>query len=88
MTMELVSARTREYISQNFLYTRPRFELRDELDLFRNGIIDSMGVMELIEFIQDEFKVEIADDDITEENLGTVAAIARFVSKRGEVTTA
>jgi len=82
MTEAEIVSRTRSYIKENFLYARPDFELDDEAGLLGLGIIDSMGVMELIEFIQTEFRIEIADDDITEDNLGTVAAISRYVVAR------
>ncbi|TMC25927.1 MAG: acyl carrier protein [Chloroflexi bacterium] len=43
-------------------------------------MIDSMGVMELIAFLRDEFGIAVADEDITESNLGTMTDIARYVS--------
>jgi len=43
----------------------------------KKGIVDSMGAVELIKFLEAEFGVEVCVDDITEENLGSVAA--RFV---------
>ncbi|CAG1010335.1 D-alanine--poly(phosphoribitol) ligase subunit 2 [Anaerolineae bacterium] len=53
--------------------------------LIEQGIIDSMGVMELITFIEQAFGVEFDMDDMTAEKLGTVTAISRLIiSKRGE----
>jgi len=53
--------------------------------LIEQGIIDSMGVMELITFIEQVFGVEFDMDDMTAEKLGTVTAISRLIiSKRGE----
>ncbi|ABB32250.1 hypothetical protein GeomeDRAFT_1549 [Geobacter metallireducens RCH3] len=53
--------------------------------LIEQGIIDSMGVMELITFIQQTFDVEFDVDDMTVEKLGTVTAISSLItSKRGE----
>jgi acyl carrier protein len=37
-------------------------------------------VMELVTFIQDEYSLEVADEDITEANLGSIAAIERYVT--------
>jgi acyl carrier protein len=74
-----VASRVRGYITENFLYTRPGFTVGDDDSLLGNGIIDSMGVIEVITFIQEEFSITIEDDDITEENLGTLSAIARYV---------
>lgn len=80
MTRNALASRTRTYIRKNFLYTRPEFELADDADLLGDGIIDSMGIMELIEFIEEAFGVEIADEEITEENLGTISSITGYVA--------
>jgi acyl carrier protein len=42
-----------------------------------------MGVLELIAFVQDEFGIQVSDNEITEENFGTLTGIASYVlSKR------
>ena len=84
MTAAHVIDRTRAYITENFLYMRRVFRLSDTDSLLGTGIIDSMGVMEVIAFIESEFGVEIGDDDVTEENLGSIRAISRYVVSRGE----
>jgi acyl carrier protein len=76
-----VGARVRRYIVDNFLYMRPTFEFTDDDFLMGRGIIDSLGVMELIGFIEEEFGVSVADEDVTEENLGSINAIARYVDR-------
>ena len=87
-TESQVLARTRAYVTETFLYMRPGFTLADQDRLLQRGVIDSMGVMELIAFLRTEFGVDVADDDITESNLGTLADIARYVTaKRGNGTT-
>jgi acyl carrier protein len=74
-----VTEKVRGYIVDNFLYTRPDFALGEDDALLGNGIIDSMGVMEVIMFLEEVFGVTVNDADITEENLGTVRAIASYV---------
>ena len=75
-----ILARTRAYVQETFLYMRPGFALGDEDRLLQRGVIDSMGVMELLAFLRSEFGVVVADDDITESNLGTLTDIARYVA--------
>ncbi len=87
MTAAHVIERTRAYISENFLYMRRDFRLEDTHSLLASGIIDSMGVMEVIAFIESEFGVEIDDEDVTEENLGSIRAISRYVVARSEAST-
>jgi len=82
-----ILARTRAYVTETFLYMRPGFTLADQDRLLQRGVIDSMGVMELIAFLRSAFGVDVADEDITESNLGTLADIARYVlAKRGNGT--
>ena len=75
-----ILARTRAYVQETFLYMRPDFALADQDRLLQRGVIDSMGVMELLAFLRSEFGVVVADEDITETNLGSLADIARYVA--------
>lgn len=78
--------RARAYVLENFLYARTDVQLTDTDPMLERGIIDSMGVLELISFIQDEFGIKVGDDEITEEHFGTLAGIASYVvSKRAGV---
>jgi acyl carrier protein len=70
------------FIRRTFLYARPDFPLDADARLLEHGIIDSMGVVEIVEFLQTRFGVDVRDDDITEDNLGTIGAIARYVAAR------
>ena len=80
MEQAVILARTRAYVNETFLYMRPGFILGDQDRLLQRGVIDSMGVMELIAFLQNEFGVVVADEDITESNLGSLNDIARYVA--------
>ena len=74
-----IVARTRAYVRESFLYMRPDWKLGDEDPLLGNGVIDSIGVIELVEFLQRTFALAIGEEQITEQNLGSLAAIGRFV---------
>lgn len=78
MTRTEIRSRIRAFIQENFLYMRSDFQLGDEDSLLGTGIIDSMGVMELTAFLQDEFGFHVEDEEITQANLGSVAALIRF----------
>lgn len=43
------------------------------------GIIDSTGVMELVEFLEKRFEIELDDDEIIPENLDSIERIIKFV---------
>lgn len=83
-----VASRIRGYVQENFLYMRPAFQLEESTALLESGVIDSMGVMELIGFLEEEFEIVVEDADITEENLGSLEAITRYVTGAREARAA
>ena len=77
-----IAAQTRRYITDNFLYTRPNLRLGDDDRLLEKGIIDSMGVMELVTFLQEQFTIAVDESEITEDHFGSISAIAAFVAEK------
>ncbi len=56
-----------------------------ETPLVEQGIVDSMGVMELVTYLENTFGVEFEMDDLTIDKLGSIASIKNLImSKRGE----
>jgi acyl carrier protein len=82
LTEEQILAQVRAYIEQEFLYMRPGVVLSDDDSLMKKGVVDSMGVLEVMQFLSDTFGVSPADDEITEANLGSLRATARFVHEK------
>jgi acyl carrier protein len=82
MTAGDVISRTRDFLVENFLYMRKDFTFTDSDSLMKRGVIDSMGVVELVDFVQSEFGVTVDNADITEENFGTLESIGRYVASR------
>ena len=79
-------AELRRMIEENFLYLYPGVEVGDGDDLLALGVLDSLGFVELVEHVQTSYGITVADIEITEENFGSIAAIADYVqSKRAEV---
>jgi len=87
MTEREITQRTRAYVVENFLYMRQDFRFDDQDSLLTKGVIDSLGVMELVEFVSAEFGVQVDPADITEENFGTLAGIARYVAAKRATRT-
>lgn len=81
-TEEQILAKVREFIQKEFLYMRPGVVLSDDDSLMKTGVVDSMGVLEVMQFLTETFDVSPADDEITEANLGSLRAIAQFVQRK------
>jgi acyl carrier protein len=88
MPVRDILERTRAYVRENFLYMRPDVQLGDDDALLAKGVIDSMGVMEMLGFLTSEFGIVVADEEVTEDNLGSLNAIARFVDAKMRRTEA
>lgn len=69
-----------QFISQTLLNGRVQVAADD--DLLGEEIIDSMGVMQLIAFIEETFDCKVAQADITIFNFRTVDAIAAYLEKK------
>ena len=58
------------------------FELEDSAQLIERGIIDSMGIISLLDFLETEFSIQIESDELVPENLDTVESISELVSRK------
>ncbi|HEU5209060.1 MAG TPA: acyl carrier protein [Longimicrobiales bacterium] len=77
---EIVEA-VRAFVEENFLYAKPDFQLHENDSLLGKGIVDSMGIMEVLEFLESRFGISVPADDITEANLGSLSSIAAYVAR-------
>jgi acyl carrier protein len=84
VTDPTIAQALRSFIQENFLYMRPDLQYADDDSLLAKGVIDSLGVMEIVGFLEEHFEMTVEQDEVTEQNFGSVAAIARYVAaKRG-----
>ena len=72
----------RAFVQENFLYLHPDHVLGDDDDLLGLGLVDSLGFVELVDEVQARYGISVSDVEITEDNFGSVNAIARFVAGR------
>jgi acyl carrier protein len=54
----------------------------DDAALLRNGLIDSLGILEVVTFIENEFGIRVTDEDLMPENFSSVKSIAAFVQTK------
>jgi acyl carrier protein len=78
-----VRAALREFVVDRLAAASGRNDIGDEDDLIDSGVIDSLGIFQLVAFLEERFGVAVADEEITPENFGTLLAIERLVAARG-----
>ena len=71
------------FVLQSFPLAQKR-KFTEDVPLLESGIVDSVGILEIVAFLEREFAIQISDDDLQPENFGSIAGIAAFVEqKRG-----
>jgi acyl carrier protein len=71
----------RSFIASELLRGQQDQQLANEDPLIESGIIDSMGIMSLLAFLEREFSIEIPGDDLIPENFASIKAIAALVER-------
>lgn len=80
--MQVLKQEIRKFIVDNFYYGQDDAGLTDGASFLENGIIDSTGVLELVSFIQEQYKIRVSDDELVPENLDSLDNISQFVSRK------
>jgi acyl carrier protein len=74
-----------EFIVANYLFGDIARIPRDDDSFLEEGIIDSTGILELIEFLQSRFGIEVSESEIVPENLGSISNLTGFVMSKRSV---
>lgn len=80
---EIVQA-IRSFIQTNFMVE----EFVDNESFLESGIIDSLGVIDLMAFIEKEYEIKVDPTDVTPENFDSVDRLANFVCAQRQAAQA
>ena len=72
----------RNFIAENFIMDEDAGDLDRDASLTQSGVLDSMGVLELIMFIEERYDLKVPDEDTLPENLDSVARISGYIRER------
>ena len=70
------------YIARNLLFSDGEVDLDGDVSFLEEGIIDSLGVLELVSFIEKQFGVGVADDELIPDNFDSVNSLTSFVCRK------
>ena len=80
-TIEEIYERLLIFICRNYMVDDP-LSIDRTTSLVDQGIIDSLGLMEIVTFVQRSFSITIADEELDRRNFGSVDAIVAFIHRR------
>lgn len=72
----------RGFISSNFLFGAGESSLSDDDSFLERGIIDSTGILEVVAWLEANFHVKVADEELTPDNLDSVNQLAAFIARK------
>jgi acyl carrier protein len=72
----------RDFIVRNFLFGDAGGLAGDSVSLLDNGIMDSLGVMELVGFLESDLNLKVPDVDLIPQNLDSVDNLVGYVERR------
>jgi acyl carrier protein len=74
----IIAEKLRNFMSEITFTDKER--IMDETLIFEEGIFDSLGFLSLISFLDEELGIEVADNELLEENFESINAIIAFIS--------
>jgi acyl carrier protein len=81
MQTDVIQRQLKSFIAKTFPVARKRNIGVDDR-LLGEGIVDSLGVLDIVGYLESEFHVSIADDDLAPENFETIARLAALVERK------
>ena len=82
--MEATQQSVKEYILREFLPGENPEALTEATLLITGGILDSLATLKLVQFLEDQYAIQLEAHEVNVENLDTLALIARLVHARLE----
>lgn len=75
-------AKLREFITENFLFGSDEDGFKDDDSFLDNGIIDSTGVLELVSYIEEEFDMEVLDEELVPDNFDSLNKLVSYIKNK------
>lgn len=82
--MDDIETSLRNYITRNILFSDGEYPYADDASFLETGVVDSLGVMELVMFVEEQFGIDVEDREVVPANFNSVSRLSAFV--RGKAT--
>jgi acyl carrier protein len=72
----------RDFIQKDIIQHPLNKPLADDDQLVESGIVDSLGIMSLLSFLEEKFSIQIPSEDLNPENFATVSTLTALVERQ------
>ncbi len=76
-----IEEKIRDFIIKNLYYAEGT-ALSDDASFLAEGVIDSMGAMELVAFVESEYKIKVEMSEVVVKNFDSISKLANFVRRK------
>jgi acyl carrier protein len=80
--MQPIEQEVRQFVIDNFVFETGNGDFSNDDSFFDTGLLDSMGVLTLVEFVREKYGIAIEDNELLPDNWDSVNRIATFVQSR------
>ncbi|RMD65648.1 acyl carrier protein [Candidatus Parcubacteria bacterium] len=78
-----------QYLLREFLVEQGRNTIGPDEDLVELGIVDSLGILRLIAFMEEQFGISIPPEKVVPENFNSISALSALVEQlKGQPSSA
>ena len=70
------------FIARNLLFSGDGFGYSDDASFLREGIVDSIGILELVTFIENSFNIRVDDTELTPDNFDSINKVAAYIHNK------
>ena len=79
--MQDIKEKIKTYVIDNFLFGDDS-GLGDETSFLEEGIVDSTGILELVDFLEKEYGFQVDDEELIPDNLDSISNITAYVARK------
>jgi len=80
--MQPIEREVRQFVIDNFLLTAGNGEFSSTDSFLETGLLDSMGILNLVEFVREKYSIAIADEELVPEHWDSVRQVVEFVQSK------
>lgn len=74
-----IEEQIKDYIASNLLFSDNGYTYHEDDSFLEEGIVDSVGVLELVTFIEGNFSLQVDDMEVTPDNFDSVTKLANYI---------
>jgi acyl carrier protein len=80
--MDEIKNKLKEFIAENILFSDNGYPYQESDSFLEKGIVDSMNVMEIVAYVENNFGIEVEDMEIVPSNFDSITSISTYIQNK------